>query len=348
MRSWRFRPQRADHRSTPHSGGTWNSSRPTDSSTSSSQSTRPSSCGPTSRSRSSGSCRKGSRTHASTRARGPHASRSGRAAVCASSPYATTASDSTRRRPIRARDSATCASGRRQSAEPSRYGPLRTPGRRSKSCCGPDRRSRRLSASARVRHPLAVSRASICLLGGFAATVDDAPVEPRAWRLRKGRELVKLLALAPGHRLHREQVMDVLWRDHAPAAAANNLYQAVHAARRALGPGAIAVHDEVVSLADDIEVDVDVFERAAADAERSGTTAAHRAALELYTGELLPENRYDDWAEATRERLEELHARLQSGLSRSEDTGGLRGLPAETSSFVGRGHELGELHALLR
>src|SRR5205823_5475980 len=40
---------------------------------------------------------------------------------------------------------------------------------------------------------------------------------------KEARELVKLLALAPGHRLHREQAMDVLWRERGPAAAANNL-----------------------------------------------------------------------------------------------------------------------------
>ena len=71
-----------------------------------------------------------------------------------------------------------------------------------------------------------------------------------AWRLKKARELVKLLALARGHRLHREQAMDVLWRDLAPAAAANNLHQAVHVARRALGADAIDVRDEVLSLAE--------------------------------------------------------------------------------------------------
>jgi DNA-binding SARP family transcriptional activator len=58
---------------------------------------------------------------------------------------------------------------------------------------------------------------SIRLLGGFEAFVDGAPVDG-AWRLRKARELVKLLALAPGHRLHREQAMDVLWPDRAPVA----------------------------------------------------------------------------------------------------------------------------------
>ena len=51
------------------------------------------------------------------------------------------------------------------------------------------------------------------LLGGFAAEAGGSPVPDSAWRLRKARELVKLLALADGHRLHREQAMDVLWPD---------------------------------------------------------------------------------------------------------------------------------------
>ena len=145
------------------------------------------------------------------------------------------------------------------------------------------------------------------LLGGFDASVDGEPVAPRAWRLKKARDLVKLLALAPGRRLHREQVMDALWRDHAPSAAANNLYQAVHAARRALGADPIVVRDEIVSLADDVEIDVDAFERAADEAAHLRTAAALRAALSLYTGELLPENRYDDWAEVPRRRLADVY-----------------------------------------
>ena len=76
---------------------------------------------------------------------------------------------------------------------------------------------------------------AIKLLGGFAATQGEEPIDPSVWRLRKGRELVKLLALAPGHELHREQLMDALWPNLDPAAAANNLHQVVHVARRALG-----------------------------------------------------------------------------------------------------------------
>ena len=107
---------------------------------------------------------------------------------------------------------------------------------------------------------------AIKLLGGFAATRGGEPVDPSAWRLRKGRELVKLLALAPGHRLHREQLMDALWPDLDPAAAANNLHQVVHVARRALGAEAIELRDELLTLR--ASVDVDDFERAAERARR--------------------------------------------------------------------------------
>jgi predicted ATPase len=191
------------------------------------------------------------------------------------------------------------------------------------------------------------SKVRVRLLGGFAAVVGGSEVPDGAWRLRKAKELVKLLALADGHRLHREQAMEALWPGRDPSSAANNLHQAVHAARRAIGGKAILVHDEMVQL--DSAVDVDEFELAAADALRAGTADAYERALGLYCGELLPENRYDDWASTERERLAELREQLESGLA---ELGGPRGrrraqLPLDASTFVGRGHELAELGALL-
>ncbi len=186
------------------------------------------------------------------------------------------------------------------------------------------------------------------LLGGFGADVDGVPVADSAWRLKKARELVKLLALAPGHRLHREQAMDLLWGDRAPDAAANNLHQAVYVARRALDAGSIEVRDEALVLVAD--VDVDRLAVAAADARRARTPGAYRAALSLYGGELLPENRYDDWAAERREELAELVADLAEELATlgPDRPDRLRTLPAEASSFIGRARELAELKALLR
>jgi len=186
---------------------------------------------------------------------------------------------------------------------------------------------------------------AIKLLGEFGATAGGKPVADPVWRLRKGRELVKLLALAPGHRLHREQLMDALWPERDPAAAANNLHQVVHAARRALGADAITLREEQLTLHAD--VDVDDFERAAAHARRAGSPEAYRAALSLYAGELLPENRYDDWANLRREELDQLRAELHAQLDALGSGDRLLGLPSQASSFVGRDHELRELLALL-
>ena len=189
---------------------------------------------------------------------------------------------------------------------------------------------------------------TVTLLGGFAADIGGTPVAQSAWRLKKARELVKLLALAPGHRLHREQAMDLLWGDREPAAAANNLNQAVYVARRALDAESIEGRDEVLVLVAD--VDVDRFAVAAADARRTRTPGAYRAALALYGGELLPENRYDDWAAERRDELADLAEELSQELAAlaSDGASRLRPLPTEVSSFVGRERELAELTVLLR
>ena len=44
----------------------------------------------------------------------------------------------------------------------------------------------------------------IRLLGGFSVETDGGLVDERAWRLRKARALVKVAALAPGRRVHRD------------------------------------------------------------------------------------------------------------------------------------------------
>src|SRR5262249_19595215 len=186
---------------------------------------------------------------------------------------------------------------------------------------------------------------SIKLIGGFAVFSDGEPLAEVRWRLRKGRPLGKLLALAPGHRLHREQLMDALWPDSDPAAAANNLNQVVHAARRVLGAEMIELSDQLLTL--HAEVDVDDFERAAGHARRTGSPPAYRAALSLYAGELLPENRYDDWTLTRREQLEQLHDELEARLGAGRGDGRVFRLPPQARTFIGRESELSGLAWLL-
>jgi DNA-binding SARP family transcriptional activator len=97
----------------------------------------------------------------------------------------------------------------------------------------------------------------IWLLGRFRAELAAIPVPEDAWRGGRAKAVVKVLALAPDHCLHREQVMDALWPDLAPEAAAANLRKAVHYARRATSPRSVLSRGEV--LVADAWVDVDAF-----------------------------------------------------------------------------------------
>jgi predicted ATPase/DNA-binding SARP family transcriptional activator len=153
----------------------------------------------------------------------------------------------------------------------------------------------------------------VSLLGGFSVTIGGQPVEDH-WRLRKAKTLVKLLALAPGHRLHRDVVGDMLWPDAEPHVAANNLHQILHNIRRMIGTTSIALTDDVVRLcpAGGLRVDVDLFEKAAATARSTTDITALQHALQLWTGPLLPEDQYADWTEEHRERLTETHIAVAS------------------------------------
>jgi DNA-binding SARP family transcriptional activator len=156
-------------------------------------------------------------------------------------------------------------------------------------------------------------RLCIELLGRFRVTVDGRAVSAGDWRRSRSVALIKLLALAPGYRLHREQVMDALWPELAPEPAAGNLRKAVHYARRTLGsPDVIKLDGEILALAPDAELVVDAagFEAEAAAALSTQDPLVCRRAAERYTGDVLPDDRYADWADEPRERLRQLYARV--------------------------------------
>jgi len=166
----------------------------------------------------------------------------------------------------------------------------------------------------------------IGLLGGFRLWIGPRLIKEDRWRLRKARSLLKLLALASGHSLHREQVMETLWPGVGMHKAANNLHQIVRALRRAIEPSALAtsssavassgyllLRDEQLSLCPDspLWVDVEAFEQAATTARHAPLEpAAFRAARDLYAGELLPEDRYEPWLQERRAQLRELYLTL--------------------------------------
>jgi predicted ATPase/DNA-binding SARP family transcriptional activator len=181
----------------------------------------------------------------------------------------------------------------------------------------------------------------IGLLGAFSVTLGGEVVADDVWRLRKAKTLIKLLALAPEQRLHADQAAELLWADRDQASARNNLHQAIFAARRALdsasqdGRRFLELHEDVISLSprDLVRIDVVEFEAAAAAARVSRDPAAYRAALDTHEGELLPEDRYEEWTTSRRDALHELRLVLGVELAELE-------APADQGAAIARLREV--------
>jgi DNA-binding SARP family transcriptional activator len=179
----------------------------------------------------------------------------------------------------------------------------------------------------------------LCLLGGFRVERRDQALPDSIWRRRTAKALTKLLATNPRHQLHREQILDILWSDVGAASARNSFAKALHAARRALEPELPAraasaylhLRDEMVVLdMRHVVVDADEFELLAHQALELRRVPAYEAALAVYAGELLPEDRYADWSEDRRSALRDLYVRVLVELADALEERGARNQAAES------------------
>jgi len=162
---------------------------------------------------------------------------------------------------------------------------------------------------------------TIYMLGRFAVYLSDELIEDSAWQRQKAKKLFKLLVLAPQRRLHKDQALDYLWPDKNSETAANNLNRTLFILRRVLQPGLesatqssyIGFKDDILTLAPAAVawVDVEAFERLIQLGRQQNHNLEHyNAALELYKGELLPEDVYDDWADRRRRTLHKSYVDL--------------------------------------
>src|SRR5215467_8220957 len=95
--------------------------------------------------------------------------------------------------------------------------------------------------------------------------------EPLNWSRRKVCDLFKVLLSAEQHRLHREQIQELLWPTSTSEQAANSFGKTLYLLRRALEPNLTAGkgsssiyvlldHDTLALLPDHLKIDADQFE----------------------------------------------------------------------------------------
>lgn len=147
----------------------------------------------------------------------------------------------------------------------------------------------------------------IQLLGEFAVRIDGRPQPlPPA----RPASLLKILALHDG-RLTLEQAIDMLWPDTDAVTGRRRLRNVLRRIREALGE-LVVRRDSSLWLADHVRTDISKARSAARQARCPGATfVAVSEAVEQHRAALLPDDRYEPWAEdARRDRETHLLALL--------------------------------------
>ena len=175
----------------------------------------------------------------------------------------------------------------------------------------------------------------VSTLGRFEIRRNQEQLTSGNWNRRKVVELFKLLLSVEQHRLHREQVQEILWPMSSLEQAANSFGKTLYLLRRALEPDLPSgkgsssryiqlEHDTLLLIPESLKIDADIFEsstkqlqaqmrsRKGKESENNIQTLLEEfdAVLALYHGDYLPEDLYEDWTQRRRDRLRRVHSWL--------------------------------------
>lgn len=153
----------------------------------------------------------------------------------------------------------------------------------------------------------------IRLLGRFSVRRAGREIPTAAFQGRLVRTLLRLLITRPAQLVTRDYLSDCLWPGRAPADPERNLNVMVARARRALGDPSLIVTGSsgyFFQPAAGCVVDAEMF----LDKVRSGrkhlkdgladaALSDFQSALDLWAGEPIAEDAYEDWAQNYRRRL---------------------------------------------
>lgn len=184
--------------------------------------------------------------------------------------------------------------------------------------------------------------------GGFSICVGGAGVD--LTRVRpQARTVLRMLALNAGRPVHRERLAGALWADLDTPSALHNLQVSLSSLRRVLLPDgspaesrqSIMRQGEAYALLfnDGSNLDLSHFDRALHDGSAARTAGNHeeaaaklRQAVELYVGEVLPEDGTAEWVTDARERYRLRAAEAAAALATLELSLGNRAAAAAAAS----------------
>jgi DNA-binding SARP family transcriptional activator len=171
----------------------------------------------------------------------------------------------------------------------------------------------------------------IHLLGTLVVRRNGVPIGAAEWRTQKVKALLKYLILHRSRPIPQDELIDVLWPDVDPQTGAGRLKTTLKTLRQVLEPLLEGSRSTFVIRAGSTlrwadagraRLDLDEYDRLVALAEghqAAGRTSDAVVALDeaarLYRGDLLEDDRYDEWVISEREARREQHLRVLESLA---------------------------------
>jgi ATP/maltotriose-dependent transcriptional regulator MalT/DNA-binding SARP family transcriptional activator len=164
-------------------------------------------------------------------------------------------------------------------------------------------------------------------LGGFQVFVNGVEVKQSQWRTKKAANLFKYLLIAGGKH-PKEKIIEELWPGAEPRRGDASLRMTLTYARKALGLNdreSIFLRRGMLYINPEIEIYTDYeWFASLADSSVPGASSENpirvdslEQAMQLYRGEFLPDNIYDDWSSSWREHLRQLYLQVVLALIQS-------------------------------
>jgi DNA-binding SARP family transcriptional activator len=171
----------------------------------------------------------------------------------------------------------------------------------------------------------------VFVLGQFRVVGDGRVLSDKAWQRPQARQLFKYLATRRFRRLPKQTAINLYWPESDSLAAGGNLRRLVFDIRNALrqvgGEQLLSSQGDSLSLdpSDTIWIDVDAFDELVAQARTAEDPLPMlEAASELYRGDFLAEDVYEDWAYERREALRLVWQDVQFRLAQGYEQRGQR------------------------
>ncbi|MFZ1770159.1 MAG: AAA family ATPase [Caldilinea sp.] len=173
--------------------------------------------------------------------------------------------------------------------------------------------------SDRQRPDPAKSRIQILTFGTLQVKRDELAVTESDWHTRQARQLLKILITERPRPVSTDLLIDILWPNSTPHAAATTLRSAINALRNVLEPDrpnrapsryiVTQAPGYAFHLAPEIWLDVEEYDHLYNRAHNTADSALRlqllTKAIGLYADDYLISDPYADWLQAERERLRE-------------------------------------------